>query len=102
MRDRVAFADIGEELVPKPLTLRRSRHQSRDVDELDRRRDDFLRRGDRSPGAQDALTPNPARRNRFELPIEAEGSSPALMSAGNFRPASGAAAPPHAGGGQVL
>jgi len=44
VRDRVAFADIGEELVPQPLALRRSRHQSRDVDELDRRRGDFLRR----------------------------------------------------------
>ena len=50
--DRVAFADIGEELVPQPFALRCSRHQSCDVHELDRRRDDFLRRGDRSPAAR--------------------------------------------------
>ena len=44
--NRVSFADIGQELVAQPLTLARSLHESRDVDELDRRRDDTSRMRD--------------------------------------------------------
>ncbi len=41
--DRVDFADVREELVAEPLALRRARDEAGDVDELDRRRNDFLR-----------------------------------------------------------
>ena len=46
MGDRVAFADVGEELVAEPFALRGAAHQSGDVDEGEPRRDDLLRAGD--------------------------------------------------------
>jgi hypothetical protein len=44
VRNRVALPDIGEKLVAQALALRRARHESRDVHELDHRGDDFLGR----------------------------------------------------------
>ena len=41
--DRIGFADIGQELIAKTLAFRRARDQSRDVDELHRRRQYLLR-----------------------------------------------------------
>ena len=52
MGDRVAFADIGEELVAEPLALRRAAHQAGDVDEGEAGRDDLLRAGDRGERVQ--------------------------------------------------
>ena len=46
VRDRVALADVGEELIAQAFALRGTRHQSRDIDELDRRSDHLLRLGD--------------------------------------------------------
>ena len=43
MGDRVAFADIGEELVAEPFALRGAAHEARDVDEGEAGRDDLLR-----------------------------------------------------------
>ena len=42
VRDRVDLADVREELVAEALALRRAGDEARDVDELDRRRDDLL------------------------------------------------------------
>ena len=46
MGDRVAFADIGEELVAEALAFRRAAHEARDIDEGQAGRDDLLRAGD--------------------------------------------------------
>src|SRR5688572_31411444 len=42
MRDRVRLANVREELIAKPLTLRRAFDEARDVDELDDGRHDLL------------------------------------------------------------
>ena len=42
LNDRVHFADVAEELVAEAFARARPFHQSGDVDELDRGRDDFL------------------------------------------------------------
>ena len=47
MGDRVAFADVGEELIAQPLAFRGAAHEAGDVDEGQARRDDLL-------GARDA------------------------------------------------
>ena len=52
MGDRVAFADVGEELVAQPLALRGAAHQAGDVDEVEAGRDDLLRAGDRGQRRQ--------------------------------------------------
>jgi len=44
VRDGVAFADIGEELVAQAFALRCAGHEPRDIDELDRGGDDFFLR----------------------------------------------------------
>ena len=46
MGDGVAFADVCEELVAEPLTLRGAAHEAGDIDEGEPRRDDFLGMGD--------------------------------------------------------
>jgi hypothetical protein len=43
VRDRIRLANVREELVAKPFALGRAGHQSRDIDELDRRRQDLRR-----------------------------------------------------------
>ena len=43
VEDRVALADVREELVAESLALRGALHETRDVRELDRRADDLLR-----------------------------------------------------------
>ena len=47
VEDRVALADVGEELVAEALALRGTLHEARDVRELDRGADDLLRVRDR-------------------------------------------------------
>ena len=47
VRDRVGFADVGEELVAEAFALRRAGDQSGDVDEFDHRRQDALGLHDR-------------------------------------------------------
>ncbi len=47
VRDRIGLADVREELVAEALALRGAGHEARDVDELDRGRQDFLRLRDR-------------------------------------------------------
>ena len=44
LTDRVALADVGQELVAKPGALRRALDDAGDVDERHRRRHDLLRR----------------------------------------------------------
>ena len=44
--DGVGLADVGKELVAKPLALRRAGDQAGDVDEFDDRGNDFLRLDD--------------------------------------------------------
>ena len=46
VRDGIGLANVGQELVPQAFTLGCACHQPRDVDELDHRRNDFLRLGD--------------------------------------------------------
>ena len=41
--DRVDFADVAQELIAESLSFARSLHQSRNIDEFDRCRNDFLR-----------------------------------------------------------
>ena len=43
LHDRVYFADVAEELVAEAFARARAFHEPRDVDELNRGRDDFLR-----------------------------------------------------------
>src|SRR4051812_20778774 len=43
LHDRVHFADVTEELVAKPFARACTFHQSSDIDEFDRRRNDLLR-----------------------------------------------------------
>ena len=43
VRNGVGLADVGQKLVAQALALGRAGHQSRDVDEFDRRRKDALR-----------------------------------------------------------
>src|SRR5918997_5602834 len=40
--DRIALADVAEELVPQPLAPARPPHESRDIHEIDRRRHEAL------------------------------------------------------------
>ena len=47
VRDRVHLADVGQELVAEPLALRGAGDEARDVDELDRGRQDLFRLCDR-------------------------------------------------------
>ena len=42
LHDRVDLADVAEKLVAQPLALARAAHQPRDVDEVDRGRDDAV------------------------------------------------------------
>ncbi len=44
MQNRVALADVGEELVPEALALRGSFHEAGDIREIHRRADDLLGR----------------------------------------------------------
>ncbi len=46
MGDGVAFADIGEELIAEPLTLRGAAHEAGNIHECEARRYDFLRARD--------------------------------------------------------
>src|SRR5690348_11896432 len=46
VRDGIDLADVREELVAEPFALRRARHESRDVHELDRSGNDLLRMHD--------------------------------------------------------
>ena len=43
MRNRVGFADVGEELVAEAFTLGRASYQSGDIDKFNDRRDHLLR-----------------------------------------------------------
>ena len=43
LHDRVYFADVAEELVAEAFARARAFHEPRDIDELNRGRDDFLR-----------------------------------------------------------
>ena len=47
LADRIGLADVRQELVAQALALRRARHQTGDVDELDRRGHDARRMVDR-------------------------------------------------------
>src|SRR5438105_2374997 len=47
MRDRVHLANVGEKLIAEAFAFRRAGDKPRDVDELDRRRNHFLRLRDR-------------------------------------------------------
>ena len=50
--DRVGLTDIGEELVPQPLALAGTAHETGNVDDLHRRRDDALRVDDLGEGIE--------------------------------------------------
>jgi len=52
MSDRVGFADVAQELIAQPFALGRARHQTGDVDELHRGRNNFLRFDDRRQRVQ--------------------------------------------------
>ena len=43
MDDSIYLADVGEELVPQPFTLRSALHQAGDIHKLDRGRRDLRR-----------------------------------------------------------
>ena len=67
MRDRVAFAYIGEKLIAEPLALRGAAHQPGNVDEREPGRNDRLRSGDfREP-------PEPRVRHRHIADIGLDG-----------------------------
>ncbi len=70
MRDRVAFADVGEKLVAEPLALRSAAHQPGDVDEGEARRNDLLRARD----ARQRLQPRVGHRDVADVRLDgAEG-----------------------------
>ncbi len=55
VHDGVNLANVGEELVPQPLSLARSLHQSGDIEELDRRGDRLLWLDDSCEGVESGV-----------------------------------------------
>ena len=75
VRDRVGLADVGEELVAEAFALRRAGDEPRDVDELDRRRDDLLA-ASRSPRAPRGAGRAPRRCRRWARSCRTDSSRP--------------------------
>jgi tRNA/rRNA methyltransferase len=79
MGDGVDLADIGEELVAEPLSLRRAAHQPRDVDKSQPRRDGLLRLRD---GGQ-PVEPGVGNRHLADIRLDgAEGKIGRLRGGG--------------------
>ena len=68
VRDRIGLADVREELVAEAFTLRRAGDEARDVDELDRGRQDLLRLDDRRKRVE------PRIRHRHDADVRVDGA----------------------------